>query len=92
MERSGDLVDGGVGCGQRQLGAFYPDEPNITANGDTHFLLEFPGKVVFGVSYLLCQFRKLQLLFRMKFNVVTTTANLCGNCRSEEHTSELQSL
>ena len=46
MERSGDLVDGGAGCGQHQLGALHPNEPDVTADAAPHLQLEFSGKVV----------------------------------------------
>ena len=77
-----NLVDGGVGGGEHQLRSLHPDEPNIAADGNAHFLLEFPGEVVFGVTHLLCQSRELQFLFRVKLDVVTAKPDLCGNRRT----------
>ena len=79
VEHICDLMDGCVGGGEHQFRPLHPDKADIAADRNPHFLLEFTGEIVFGVSHLLRQFRKLQFLLRVKFNIVTATPALGGN-------------
>ena len=54
---------------------------NVGADGDTHFLFELPGEVIFGVAHMLCQMVKPQLLLRMKLDIIPARTNLGGNLR-----------
>ena len=74
VEHICDLMDGRVGGGEYQFRPLHPDKADIAAYRNPHFLLEFPGEIVFGVSdgvaniiqFHICSLQKLLCPVQLK--------------------------
>ena len=65
-----------AGIDQHHFSPLHPDIFDIGTDRKAHFLLEFSGQIVFGISGLFGQFGKFQFLLCMKLNVIPAAADL----------------